>query len=392
MLAARYALAGMRRYCMLRSNRIDSLTSLRFIAASMIVVHHSRGVLWLGTDSAKSLVLDQGVCFFFVLSGFILTYVYPNLNRPSATRQFLLARFARIWPAHAFTFSILFLIFVPWSWYLLKTANNSWITLTNLFMIHGWIPIREYFFSCNAVSWSISTELFFYLVFPFLIKSFETTWHLKLLCSILLVVGLIVFCNIAQIPSNAGASSDAITRSGILYINPLARQFEFVLGMCVALLWGKSLPHSRICKKMATLLEIAAVCLVVLSLHLSLSVNALDNLIGPAGSEYLIHASTAVFFAGLIYIVALQRGLVSQALSGSFFVLLGEISFSIYLWHQIILRIYTDKAKWFADVPQPLLYILFWIFLLFISWLTWRLVEKPCRRFMLSYGSRSVSE
>lgn len=59
----------------------------------MIVIHHSKGLFGFhGFDINFGL----GVSFFFVLSGFILTYVYKKLNDFHDYKRFLIARIARI--------------------------------------------------------------------------------------------------------------------------------------------------------------------------------------------------------------------------------------------------------------------------------------------------------
>ncbi len=60
-----------------KPKRLDALTSLRFFAAIAIVVHHSNGIFWNAADLGA---LDVGVSFFFALSGFILTYVYHDME------------------------------------------------------------------------------------------------------------------------------------------------------------------------------------------------------------------------------------------------------------------------------------------------------------------------
>ena len=74
--------------------RLNALTSLRFFAAFVVMLHHFISGS-LGFAGAA-----HGVAFFFVLSGFILTSNYPHLSTWQDRRSFLLARFARIWPAH----------------------------------------------------------------------------------------------------------------------------------------------------------------------------------------------------------------------------------------------------------------------------------------------------
>ena len=85
-------------------SRLDSLTALRFIAAAMIVVSHSAGKFNMDPRmTIENLPLAQGVSFFFVLSGFILTYVYRDLSGFKQTLHFLAARIARVWPVFFFS-------------------------------------------------------------------------------------------------------------------------------------------------------------------------------------------------------------------------------------------------------------------------------------------------
>lgn len=174
-----------------RVARLDALTSLRFIAAATIVVHHARGYFGVPELWGAAFPLELGVSFFFVLSGFILTYVYPTLAWKDVPR-FWLARFARIWPAHVVAF-VLLLVLLPSSD--LLPADTVRTAIPNLLLVHAWSPNTEYFFSFNGPSWSVSTELGFYALFPLLIVGLRRAWAVKLVVSILLVVGLVVVAN-----------------------------------------------------------------------------------------------------------------------------------------------------------------------------------------------------
>jgi peptidoglycan/LPS O-acetylase OafA/YrhL len=158
------------------------------------------------------------VSLFFVLSGFILTYVYPSLDAPGALRRFLVARAARIWPAHIVT-----LLLAVW---LMKAHSPALPTIANVTMLHGWIPLPEYFFSYNAVSWTISTEFGFYILFPLLIWRFDRTWHWKLALVAGLTVFLIWLTFRLQLPSFS--NRPGLTNMGVLYINPGGRLLEFM--------------------------------------------------------------------------------------------------------------------------------------------------------------------
>lgn len=59
---------------------LPALTGLRFFAAIAIVLHHMRGTFGFPSDFLTQFPLGNGVSFFYVLSGFILTYVYRERN------------------------------------------------------------------------------------------------------------------------------------------------------------------------------------------------------------------------------------------------------------------------------------------------------------------------
>ena len=141
---------------MKNSNKLDQLTALRFFAALMIVIHHSVGLFGVKDIGVN---WGQGVSFFFVLSGFILTYVYPSLETWPQIRRFWKARVARIWPAYLVSFAIGYLL-IP---YVLVTK----IALVKLLMLQSLVPLSTYYFSYNALSWSVSTEAFFISCFHF---------------------------------------------------------------------------------------------------------------------------------------------------------------------------------------------------------------------------------
>ena len=81
----------------------------------MIVVHHTHEYFGYGGWLARALPLDQGVSFFFVLSGFILFYTNGAISSLGDAGRFLAARVARIWPLQAGTL-FLTVLFVPQPW------------------------------------------------------------------------------------------------------------------------------------------------------------------------------------------------------------------------------------------------------------------------------------
>jgi peptidoglycan/LPS O-acetylase OafA/YrhL len=196
--------------------KLDALTGLRIVAASMIVLHHSRTL----QIPVPNFALDHGVSFFFVLSGFIIAYAYPRLDSKTEIFKFLTARVARIWPAH---FAALLLVLAGTQMRLDRTF------IANVLLVQGWVPSWPWYFGYNAVSWSISVELFFYIIFPLLIFQWNRSWWWKWIATALLVGSLIWLGGVMHL-SNV-SENDEPTLHGLLYISPLARLFEFTTGM-----------------------------------------------------------------------------------------------------------------------------------------------------------------
>jgi peptidoglycan/LPS O-acetylase OafA/YrhL len=367
------------------SRKLDQLTSLRFFAAMMIVLHHAPGYFGI---QAMPFNLGQGVSFFFVLSGFILTYVYPKLARPADIRRFWRARVARVWPAHvaALALGAVLVGYPAWDPYTLAA---------NLAMLQSWLPVSKYYFSYNSVSWSISTEFFFYLAFPWLIARWERTWWRKLLLVLVVLAVLVAFCNLAGLPAYGDpALPDQglwVTQHGLAYIHPAARLFEFVTGMCIALLWQRTQDRA-LGAGAGTALEVVALlaCIASVAYSNELANMAYGTVLGAAGQLWLSHAGSMFAFGLLIYVTALGRGWLSRALALPWLVVLGEISYSLYLVHQLLLRYYTRHLEDFAGLPDVVAGGLFLAALLLVSYLMWTLVEMPGRRLLLGSGGTDV--
>jgi len=243
----------------LRARRLPALTSLRFVAAAMIVLWHLRGSLGVPAHFAEPVILGYAVSFFYVLSGFILTYVYPSLKATGSTRRFIVARVARLWPAHLATLFIFIILFRNDATYSISQF------VANAGMVHAWIPDGRWFFSFNSDSWSISCEFGFYLMFLVLIRNWRRTWWVKLAVVILIGCGMSLIAYRLHLPSYSPSVGGA-SLEGMIYINPLARVSEFAVGMSAALLWQWLMPRVRLGLLLGTLLKIAAIGGVVLSL------------------------------------------------------------------------------------------------------------------------------
>lgn len=362
--------------------KLDGLTSLRFFAASMIVVQHSMGFLGVPEATAWHFPLHQGVSFFFVLSGFILAFVYRDQWTPGLRMRFFVARFARIYPVHLFTFLLVLVLLPRGAWVLAGTADAP-AAIANLLLVQAWIPIWRFYASFNSPSWSISAELLFYLAFPLLIVMRAS--RALLLCAAIAAT-IVAFAALAHLPY--GASGDAfVTASALLYNHPVARLFEFALGIATHALWTRR-AHPGGSVGNATAGEIAALFLIAASIYTSppliaaLLTHVADDWKVAVGT-YLGGTASAIPFAILIYLIATARGHVSRVLRHPIAVRLGEISFAMYMLHGTFFIFYDVHKAAFATYDLALRYAGFWFFLLLSSWLLWQHVEVPFRQGIL---------
>jgi peptidoglycan/LPS O-acetylase OafA/YrhL len=366
--------------------QIRCLTSLRFFAAAMIVAFHSVNAFGIGDNRKIPFALGQGVSFFFVLSGFILTYVYPSLSGRHRIRNFYVARIARIWPAHFVTF-LLLLWLIPSAGWVWKGEHCWQIGAANVFLVHGWIPSPSYYFSFNSVSWSISTEAFFYLAFPFLICRLDRSWWWKLLCTAGFVVAMLGLTSFLKLSPLNVENYSAITAHGVAYINPIVRILEFVCGMAVASLclrWRELKIVASLPVWLWTIIELVALAVTLLSVWYDapLLSSLSDGRTQDAFALYVGECGSFPAFGLLIGVLSFERGIVSRFLSVGWLVLLGEISYSIYLVHQILIRWYDLHQGALRVIPRDARYVLFWLAVVVASLVIWCVVEKPCQRWI----------
>lgn len=363
---------------------LPALTSLRFFAAAMIVIHHTAFYfkIW-----EPQFVLTQGVTFFFVLSGFILTYTHSNLNGTSESLRFIWDRIARVWPAHIFV--LLMVIVLYWPTFNPGHTTTTAQLLANASLMQAWSPYSSTFFSFNAVSWTLSVEMFFYMLFPLLIINFAKTWHWKLALSIsfiFIALGLIKVTG-----AKPTSSADEISYAAWLYIWPPARLMEFVLGMIAGLAYLRFGHYLDKTKTIATLSGILAVALILFgAMKMPIYGYALESwgVLSEAGRGWFSNSGVAPLFALGIFLIAGEKGVIQGILSWRPLILLGEISFSVYLTHQVIFGYMAMHPQWMEGMTNWVQMGIYWALTLVISYFVWRFVEKPSQRVMRSLTKR----
>lgn len=354
----------------LKKKEIVLLTPMRGIAAIAVVFYHAR--LYL-PNLSYGFIFERSylwVDFFFILSGFIISYVYrDSILTKKNYKEFFVARFARIYPLHFFVL-ILFIIeesvrfIIPTNFAPFSTPDRSIFSIfTNLFLIHS-LGIHQNL-TWNSPSWSISTEWAAYLVFPILVF-LTMKWKTK----IFLVAVLIVLSTLSVIS---------------IYNGSLDITYDYGFFRCVLEFFvGMSLYYFYQYDKRAKFFNNEIIMLFTLfTIIIFISIPSL------AAYDFFV---IILFTILVLSLATYEKGIFIKIIGNKFIKLLGDISYSVYLIHVFILVIVYEISKiLFSSVDfasnfnlmESTLYVLIaTVVTLIFSYFTYYYIEIPARVYL----------
>jgi peptidoglycan/LPS O-acetylase OafA/YrhL len=297
--------------------RLDSLTGLRFLAALLVFASHTLAFFdrtVIGASLHPSLEPGAaGVSFFFILSGFVLTWTHRPGDRAG---PFYRRRFARIAPSYWIAVAL----FIPMTAVARPEETGALLLqMAPQFVgLHAWIPDSDYYWAGNGVTWSISCEMFFYALFPLLIvqavrMSQRARWWAAGVLAVLVIVPPFVLQPLTH--------GDTVADWAI-FIFPVQRLWEFILGILIAL-WIKEGGRIR-----------------YIGLGSSLALVAVAYGVAVIAPAYLIWVAIPFIPFALTIATAAQADLDGSrsVFRHPVLVKLGEWSFAFYLTHQLVIR------------------------------------------------------
>jgi peptidoglycan/LPS O-acetylase OafA/YrhL len=354
---------------------IAGLTSVRFFAALAVVFYHTLSHWNLpGLDEVWrfSRLGSDGVNLFFVLSGFILFYVYEQSldNGSFKTRTFLCARLARIYPVYLVGLIVALPGFLVRLFDTGPAHANAMTTLAVPLLVQAWVPDTACGWNCPG--WSLSAEVFFYLLFPtigiFLVRQNRRTIPIFLLAAYALTVAIPVAYLLAGRPT---AYSEANSELMVLRFNPLLRLPEFVFGMLVArLTMSGATPFQRSFPRWLVWLVVAGV-VVILYASYYLPIRITDTMVQ--------NGLYVPLFALMIVAIAKSE---TPVFHHKWLVRLGEASYALYIVHMPIWGMFQFSARkgLIADPSgQMPIYLCFLGLTLGSALLINRYIENPYR-------------
>ena len=369
--------------------RFETLDSWRGICALLVALFHFPAAGWLETNgfiNGSFLFVD----FFFVLSGFVIAHAYADrLKDGVSLKRFMVTRFGRLFPLHAFMLAA-FVVFEGLRMALPSvtgggetfTGGTSFGSLfSNLFLLHG--LGFETSLTWNAPSWSISTELFAYLLFGLVTVALGRV-ALLAFASAVIVAPLFLF---AVSPDYMDATYD------FGFIRCL---YGFSFGVLVQAAFAQlaDRPSSDIETRLTWTFAEGAVVLAV-GLFVATAYAGPFSIAAP------------IVFGVAVFIFAHEAGYVSRLLRAPVFLGLGALSYSIYMTHLFIQGRMLNAGKLVEKVTgmQMLttggdgspVFTSAWAMpmagfmlaaVIAASWLTYRYVEVPGRDWFRKLAQR----
>lgn len=333
--------------------RIDSLTVFRFVAALIVVNFHFGKTLfpWPEFFTAGS----EMVTFFFVLSGFVMSFSYLQRENFNPGR-FWAARFRRIAPAYYVALILSVYTFA---------ANDNFAALVLCALyLQSWVP--NYALSGNAPGWSLSVEVFFYLTFPAILWAIRR-YQVSVLqvCLSAGAVWLITLVALTWLLRSNWYAAPPAHSHGFVFYFPLSHWSSFLLGIAGGM-WF--LHKSTRGSFWLTLLSAFAAGSIYYGINHQ---GQIQSIFGPGQLQSGILAPLY-----LLFIVSLPQGVesINRWLSARPLELLGHASYAIYIFQ---LPLWHVCLEWFPGlVPHPLIFFGVYLFILIVfSLLFFKYVE-----------------
>jgi peptidoglycan/LPS O-acetylase OafA/YrhL len=335
----------------------SDIDGLRAVAVLIVIFFHAN-FTWITGGYV-------GVDVFFVISGFLITNTIEKeiLQNTFSFKQFYLRRIRRIIPV---LFFILLLCTIP-AYFMFASDFEAFArtlihTIVSTNNIHLWINNKQYFAENSELvpllhTWSLSVEEQFYFIWPailLLLSKLKSITIKRVAILSTLVLSLLYSIYLTNADPNTA------------YFLLQGRFFELGIGATLAVFWH-SIPLAK--KMVNNILSIAGLLLILIPavfLQKESSFPGLNALWPCLGAAILIYSNKGNDTNG---------GYINTVLKNNIIVLIGTISYSMYLWHWPIFAF----LKYFGVELTGVIRIGSLLIIFILSYFSWRYIEQPFR-------------
>ncbi len=352
--------------------KIQSIQALRGIAAMLVVLGHMNVYLndvYVQKNLGDLLFYNGaiGVDIFFVISGFIIALATEK-KESFVCAKFIIKRFFRLYPVYLLSF-FLFSLVATHFFMMDKSSVPLWFNIDNIKKSLLFLQLRPtenapfYGYSLIITAWTLSYEIYFYLVFC-IAMMISHKYR-----SIISAIAIVAISFILQKIFTGNFTIDSYAVPGIngremltIAANPIS--FDFILGLIAFYIFkaSKNTQYGLGVKVMASV----GFAFGVLCWNSGFMFG--HGLSKFGGIAFIIFMS--VVFGELAFKFKIPKSII----------FLGDISYSVYIIHIVVIYSYNEFGKLVPFIPQQNGFSLF-VFLvsisILLSYVMHRFIEKP---------------
>ena len=369
--------------------KIPILDAMRFVAALTVMLVHYE--LIMGHFVLYGTASTSALSWFFVLSGFILSYTYPAVQGPAAYKRYYLHRVIRIFPVYllAVLVSSLFVstAYLSFGEAFFTEVNRPFVlrydlpesldvsfwtmaTFRHLTFTQSLSNIETLNLVFNGPLWSLVLEMYFYLCFPallILLRKVNTKARVAFaFVSFYLLQFLLIQINLPDVEQYS-----LLNLNIPVYTNPLIRGVEFILGMLVYKAFVLYPHRTNIKDKQARWIAASvAVVSYIVSVYLAHSF---------APYQYSMYFATVPSVCFLVFALS-RMNWHANARATRICVVLGGLSYILYCFHWPLM----EMLQFFNILPDslsfPINLMLVVAIVVAVSYFIYRFIETPIRK------------
>lgn len=326
----------------MQQKKIESFQGLRGLAILLIMVSHCIFLKNTMGQNSLSHLGGFGVELFIMLSGFLTCYWHFDhpiqvLSIWEAVK-YAVCKIRKYYLLHIITLMIS--LPLVWKHLLLEGDIRYWgIMVINALLLQDWIPKSSVYFSYNGVAWYLSLMFFFLFASSFILRWMKC---LNYQMHVMALIGIVVFEYVL-----AGLADYYIVEKYVahwlVYIFPMVRILDFVVGGGMYVL----IKHTYQQEKNVSAIKRLLILFLVSSSALILLGTRYEH-------EMFSTAVWSIPSAALIYLLAEKEQILTTVFEMRWLIFLGNISFELFLLHQLVIRYFSTAWHKFIghDIPS----------------------------------------
>lgn len=348
---------------------IYNLDALRAFAAIGVIFAHFFSIIrvpdfvWFAKVSALG---NTGVSLFFVLSGFVITRILlqPQVKN-DYFKSFYMRRVLRIFPLYYFALIVYYVI-----QYGVGITSDIppfdeqifyYTYLQNFATTFNWAAEGPGHF------WSLAVEEHFYLFWPALVY---VAMKGRLQILLLMCLGLIVGVHVLRYIM--------LTKGYEINVFTFTRLDQLVMGGVIAIAEVRGFIQKKNFPYFVGILLLGLIGVVIL-----------ESIPFVLAKELFKHTAFGIFYAGIIVCCSVidDSNPISKFLQIQPLQFLGKISYGIYVWHVLSIRLVDH----YFSLPVSITFVLVLFLTFILSWLSYKLLEQPFLKLKTRFKYTTIS-